>query len=246
MEAKLDKNKIKKSLKITFNVFFYALILLILLFSIANMRVKTTKDIPNIFGKGFLSVQSNSMEGTQKDSFKKGDLIFVRMLNDKRREKLEVGDIITFYGFFYNETTGKSENYLNTHRIVKIINNEGNIVLITQGDRVAETPGRKYGEGGENDDRNYESINLSEAIAVYTGKWNKFGTTMDYLQSPTGFGLFIVLPTVLILAIEAYFLISNVLKLNREKMEKEFKLKDEELRKQIMEELKKEQESQNK
>lgn len=238
MESKFTKENVWKVSKIALNVLFYVIIVLILLFAIANMKVKTTKDIPNIFGKGFLSVQSDSMTGNEEDSFNEGDLIFVRMLNDKRREKLEVGDIITFYGSFYNEQTGKRDVFLNTHRIVEITStNDGKKVFITQGDKVAGIAGRKYGEGGENDDKNYESLFAEEAIAVYTGVWRGAGDTLDFLQSPTGFGLFIVLPAVLILIVEAYFLIRNVLRMNKEKLEKEFKDKDEEMRKRIMEEL---------
>lgn len=244
MANKLTKEQVVKISKISLNVLFYVVIVMILMFAIANMRVKTTADVPNLFGGGFLSVQSDSMDGSQDNSFKKGDLIFVRMLNDKRREKLEVGDIVTFYGSVYDAAMNKRIMFLNTHRIVEITETiDGEKVLITQGDKVAEMPGRKYGEGGENDDHNYESLFVTDAIAVYRSKWSGTGKTLDYLQSPTGFGLFIVLPAVIILIVEAYFLIRNVLRLNKEKMEKEFQEKDEEMRKQILEELKKEQEA---
>lgn len=243
MESKLTKEKVIRGTKITLNVIFYVVIVLILLFAIANMRVKTDRDIPNILGRGFLSVQSDSMEGHLEDSFSEGDLIVVRMLNDKRREELKVGDIVTFYGAFYNDKTDKREVFLNTHRIVKVsVMNDGTRVFITQGDRVAEQAGKKYDEGGENDDRYYETIYASEAIAVHTKTWAKAGATLDYLRSPVGFGIFIVVPAVLILIVEAYFLIRNVLKMNKDKMEKEFKDKDEALRQQIMEEILKQQE----
>lgn len=243
MENKLTKERVLRISKITLNVFFYVVIVLILMFAIANMKVKTTADIPNIFGRGFLSVQSDSMKGSQEDSFDKGDLIFVNILNDKERAELKVGDIVTFYGSFYNEETGRRDNFLNTHRIVEISYDADNeMILVTQGDKVAEMAGRKYGEGGENDDKNYESLFASEAIAVYTGSWSGAGETLDYLRSPAGFGIFIVLPAVLILIVEAYFLIKNVLRMNKEKLDKEYQEKDEEMRRRIMEELKQQQE----
>lgn len=242
MENKLTKEQVLKITKITLNVLFYVVIVFILLFAIANMKVKTTGDIPNIFGSGFLSVQSDSMDGNQEDSFKQGDLIFVNMLNDKERAELEVGDIVTFYGSFYNETTKQRDTFLNTHRIVEIsYTDTDEMVLVTQGDKVAEMAGRKYGEGGENDDTNYESLFASEAIAVHKSTWGGAGNTLDFLRSPVGFGVFIVIPAVLILIVEAYFLIKNVLKMNKEKMEKEYQAKDEAMRKQIMEELKQQQ-----
>ena len=246
MENKLTKEKVLRISKITLNLLFYVVIVLLLLFAIANMKVKTNGDIPNVFGRGFLSVQSNSMDGSEEDSFKQGDLLIVNMLNDKEREELKVGDIVTFYGSFYNEQTKRRDNFVNTHRIVDILyNSENEKVLVTQGDWVADQAGRKYGEGGENDDKNYESIFASEAIAVHESTWSGAGKTLDFLQSPVGFGLFIVLPAVIILIVEAYFLIRNVLRVNKEKMEKEFQEKDEPMREQIKAELLKEQELAN-
>lgn len=232
------KETIIKVSKIVLNVLFYAFVLLILLFAIANTKVKTTADFPNIFGTGFLSVQSNSMDGDEKDSFKQGDLIFVNVLNDKERDALKVGDIVTFYGMFYSESEGKQVRALNTHRIVEV----GESYFVTQGDWVAKQPGRKYDPNIINDENNYEIINKKEALAVHKSTWRSAGKTLDYLQTSTGFGLFIVLPTVLILGVEGFFLVKNILKINQEKMEEKFKQKDEEMRKQIMEELKKEQE----
>lgn len=241
MEGKLTKQNVKKGLTIGLNVLFYVVIVLILMFAIANMRVKTTRDIPNLFGTGYFSVQSDSMDGDFEDSFKQGDLIIVKMLNDKQKEDLEFGDIITFYGSFYNEATGRRENIVNTHRIVDIKEIDGEKVFVTQGDKLAKMPGRKYGEGGETDDRNYETVMARDVIGVHKSTWKGAGKTLDFLRTPTGFGLFIVLPAVIILIVEAYFLIRNVLIINKEKMEKEYKERDEELRRKILEELKQEQ-----
>ena len=70
----------RKVLTITLNSLFYVIIVVLLIFSLANIKVKKENDIANVFGVGFLSVQSNSMLGDQEDSFEKGDMIFVKML----------------------------------------------------------------------------------------------------------------------------------------------------------------------
>lgn len=241
MEGNLSKVNVRKILSITLNVFFYLVIFLILLFAIANMRVKTVKDIPNLFGTGFFSVQSDSMDGVEPTSFKKGDLIVVKMLKDNQKDDLQVGQIITFYGAFYNENTGRRDIMVNTHRIVDIKEIGGEKVYITQGDKVANMPGRKYGQGGEFDDRNYESIYAKDIIGVHKSTWKGAGKTLDYLRSPIGFLLFVVIPAVIILIIEAYYLVRNILRINKEKLEKQYKQRDEELRKKILEELKQEQ-----
>ena len=230
---------IKKVLFIVLNVLFYSFILLMLLFAIANIKVKRTDDIPNIFGRGFLSVQSDSMNGNRDDSFKKGDLIFVKMLDEDDMEKLNVGDVITFYD---TDLTA-----LNTHRIV----DKDPGVFIVQGDLVALDDNRKYDPDGENDSNYYQAISYNEVKALHLSTWGGAGSTYDFIVD--NFEWTIVLPVALIVILEIVLLVRNILSLNnaklKEKYEKE-KLEDlgdleaakEEMRKQILEELKKEQE----
>ncbi|MDR4969206.1 MAG: S24/S26 family peptidase, partial [Acholeplasmataceae bacterium] len=95
MEKK-NTQVVKRVFKIVFNTIFYSMIALLIGFSIATMKIKSEDNIANIFGAGFLSVQSDSMEGDLKDSFFKGDMVFVNMLNDQTRKELQVGDIVTY------------------------------------------------------------------------------------------------------------------------------------------------------
>lgn len=91
-----SKFKIKNVLKIAGNVLFYTLIVLLLLFSISNLSIKSNKDIANIMGRGFLPVISDSMEGNNPDSFNKGSLVLVKLLSESDKDELQVGDVITF------------------------------------------------------------------------------------------------------------------------------------------------------
>ena len=67
MENKVEVKKCKKDtiisvLKVVGNVVFYAVIVTLLLFSIMNINAGSKNGgFPHIFGKGFLSVQTNSM-----------------------------------------------------------------------------------------------------------------------------------------------------------------------------------------
>ena len=69
----LDKNEEKKTktpkeitilvLKIVGNVIFYGVLILLFIISIANINAGGSKGLPNIFGKGFLTVEdTKSME----------------------------------------------------------------------------------------------------------------------------------------------------------------------------------------
>jgi len=205
------------------------------------MKVKRDDDIPSIFGMGFLSVQSDSMKGNEEDSFAKGDLLFVNISNDKERNALEVGDIVTFW-----DTKIRA---LNTHRVVKIQDN----IIFTQGDQVAITYPDKVFDPDVlvNDENFYEIMTRDEILAVHTSTWRGAGKALEFLQSPVGFAVFIVLPTFLVLVYEGILLARNILSINKAKMEakhqEDMKLVQEQLEKEkealrakIMEEMKQE------
>lgn len=212
---------VKKVLSIVFNVLFYAFLVLLFVFAISNIRSKKN-NIPNIFGVGYLTAQSGSMTGT----FEKGDNIWVHIANEKRINNLKVGDIITFYDATISESisqTGGEDDgtYLNTHRIVDIVENaDGSKTYICQGDYVKKTfPGAVYSK--DNPNNAYLQFVIKDDIkAVYIKNMGKGLTgVFKFAKSSLGFGLCIVLPTALLLVYEVVMLIRNILTLNKEKME---------------------------
>lgn len=236
MEATKKTFSPKKVLFIVLNVFFYVIIFLLLLFSIANIRAKSVDDIPNVFGIGFLSVQSDSMNGSNPDSFNKGDLIFVKIVSDKDIEKLEVGDVISFYDMELKD--------FNTHRIVET----GDDYFVTQGDLAASDPATRYQPGQQNDPNTYELISKNQVKSVYLSKWKGAGKPYDFIVK--NFLWMIVLPVALLVILEVVLLVRNILRMNEEKMKEKYAKAsieelDEEtkerLRKELLEELKKEQ-----
>lgn len=237
----------KKVVLISLNVLFYIFIAFLLIFAIANISSKKNNNIPNIFGYGFLNVITDSMDGNREDSIKVGDMIIVKIANEKRIEKLEINkSIITFYD---EELKG-----LNTHRLVNIKNNDqGQPVYYTQGDKVeVKDPNQVYKDDGNY----YENVELHSAkdiLAVYSGKISGAGKVLAYLQTKAGFGLCIVLPTALLLIFEAYLLIRNLFAYNKQKLvaemeangqnkNNEFDLEEEKrkIREELLAELKKE------
>lgn len=232
-----NKN-IKIALKISGNVIFYVIILLLLLFSIANLSVKTNSDVANILGRGFLPVVSDSMSGNKEDSFNKGDLVFVKLISDDEKENLEIGQIVTFYDL--------SLAALNTHRIVDL----GNGFIVTQGDKANSIA--PYRSGEDNSGIQYEIVAFENIKAVSTGHIGGVGSAINYLQTPVGFALFVILPVVLLLAYQGFVLTKTLLAVNKEKIEAQhatdkealLEAEKERIRKELLEELKKEQEKQ--
>ena len=226
-ENKKPTNKGILALKIVLNVLFYALIIFLFLFSIMNIRGGNgTKDFPNIFGWGFLSVQSDSMERDPSKTiypewndyaiggFSKGDLLNVRKINQNDVENLKVGDVITY------EWAIGSQPVLNTHRIVDITRDANGKVdrLYTQGDKVAQTA--KYnpkisGAAGESLADTYEIVRPVAVKGIVTSVNSGVGNFLDFLQKNW---LFIfVIPIIVLLVFEVFLVVRNIMILRGEK-----------------------------
>lgn len=220
---KVKQNRI---MSITFNVIFYVIIAALLVFSIMTIRSSKVNSIPNVFNKGYVSVQTDSMdaempswvpEGKAKP-FKANTLLFINVLNDDKRQELEVGDVVTFYD--------SNLEALNTHRIKEVIKQGDTITkVITQGD--------KY----QDDDSKTEEVLVSHIYAIHNGaRIGKVGWLFIKLQQKWVFLVFIIIPVFIVLVIQAIFTFRIIFK---DRLEKE-KAKTEDLIEQrIQEELEK-------
>ena len=228
MLEQIQDKKWFKITKLVVNIVFYALIVVLVLFSIANINKKDEYSVPSLFGKGFTTVVTPSMDGSQKDSFTEDDLIFLSVVTeknaDRKLKKVEVGSIITFKYW-----SDEARNYiLNTHRVVDIVEVNGETLYITQGDKVAEmNDSYKY-----NADRDWDSelglsnekcemVSDDDIRGIYTGKWNGFGKAFKFLQTSNGFLLCVVLPIALFFVIELLLLVLNFMKIKQEKRDKQ-------------------------
>ncbi len=218
------KQKVFKYLGIAGNVLFYLLLLVLLLFSISNLSVRSEKDLPNIFGKGFVSILSGSMEGEEKDNFPTGSLVFIDILSQTQKENLEVGQIVVFY-----------DNVQRIHIIHRIKTISGN-TIVTQGDVNA----RLYGDfDGTNFDPNMqlEASDIDDIIGRYTGHWTGVGQFIQEVRTPNGLVLWVILPLFLLFTFEAVVLVRYLIKRNKDKLELKYAAEKEVLRKELEQEL---------
>lgn len=222
----MEKNVWKRITSSVFNVLFYMTIVLMLIFSVANMKIRAENDIAHIFKTGFLSVQSNSMAGEEVNSFHQGDLVFVNMLSDQEKMSLDIGTVVTFYDHQIKS--------FNTHRIVDIYVINDEVHYITQGDAVSEP--------------DQTPLYYQDVIATYQDKLTGLGTTLDYVQSSSGFLLVIILPVLIILIIEGTLLAKHAMQHHKTRFEEKFRaierqamsdleLEKERIRQQIISEL---------
>lgn len=220
-----------KILKIASLSIFYIIIGILLLFSIATLSKKREDDIPNIFGIGFLAVdeRADSMVGSNKDSFNPGDLVFVKVIKKNKRSEINLeklyheNAVVSFYDY--------NIKAINTHRVIeydKVTN-----TIRTQGDNKPE-PDSFY-------------LNASDIIGVYNGKIKGLGKTVHFMQTPLGFALTAVLPMLILLVYNGYVLIKNIYTAKEVKLKETLLQNQEEererLKKELLEELKRQAES---
>ena len=194
------KSNGRKIISVIGNVIFYTFILVLLLFSIVNLSAKKEDDVPTLFGRGFVTVLSDSMNGDKKDSFKEGALVFGKDLNDEDKENFKVGDVVVFWGQLSVDDPNQKAHII--HRIIKI---EGNNIT-TQGDspRNANTT---------------ETNDISRIKALATSHINGLGKPINYLRTSTGFAIFILLPLFVLLVVQVIVLVKNIVVRNRLKEE---------------------------
>ncbi len=230
-EPMTTKQKVFLGLRIAFNVVFYALIIFLFLFSLMNIRGGNgTTNFPNIFGKGFVSVRSDAISMQRDEALKNewpsewsnykigginpGDLLNEDVVNEGNAKNLKVGDVITFY-----DSRIKA---LDTHRIVDIRTEEdGTLVFTTQGDNIAQTT--KYNKNWSPAEMEInksagifeDAILVSNIRGVVTGVNSGAGKVLDTIQKNW---LFIfVIPIIVLLVIEIFLVVRNIMLLRGEK-----------------------------
>ncbi len=209
------KEKTQKIVGIVVNVLIWIFVAFSVLTTIFVIVAQNNKDgVPELFGKSFITIQSDSME----DTYSKGDLVFLTKMDDKeKREKLKPEMIVTF-----RADLDKDGDYeLNTHRI-KQINGEA---ITTQGDK----------EGAPMD----SDISYGDILGVCTekGKIKSLGGVLDFMRSSLGFFLCVVLPMLLFFLYELYNFISLMMERKMEKAAVSVETEEEIKRKAIEEYL---------
>ena len=258
-------NKVIFGLKIAGNVIFYAVIILLLIFSIMNINAGSSNGgFPNIFGKGFLAVKTESMErdtgsGSGVPSYyddysigeiKKNDLVYEKVLNSKSINNLKVGDVITFFD--------PSIKALNTHRIVYILEEDGKRVCIyAQGDKSVSLYG-KFDLDNVDQKKNQNLISSGEVQEITSDNFSNIKGIVTGVKSGAGKVIlniqqnwlwYFVLPVLVFLLIEIFMVVKNIMDLkgakqkaelasNKEVMMADLEAQKEEMRKQILAELK--------
>lgn len=170
----MNKERVKAGKVATIVMIVVAVLLLPILIINLTLIIKGSIDKdtpPDIFGIAPLAVTSGSMEGDNPDSFGKGALIFIKMLDDSEKQNLKENDVVCF----------KTDGIFVTHRIVSVVSGEnGEIVtVVTRGDANNTTDG---------------AIPVENILGICKGSVEGLGNFALFLQTPAGFLVFIGVP----------------------------------------------------
>ncbi len=172
----MKKTGIKRFLSITGSI----LITLVFALSAAVFVIAVStkgSGVPNIFGVSFLRVTTGSMAPV----YSVGDLIFAKEVD---AGALAVGDIISFYS---DDPTIK--DIPNTHRIAEIIkNDDGSLSFITKGDA--------------NSEKDEYPVSADRIIGRVEGKIYGVNRIINFFQSDFKFFIFLLVPVIVIAALE--------------------------------------------
>lgn len=168
--------KREKSDKIALIVMIVIIVLLLPILAVnLTLIVKGSihKDTPpDIFGIAPLAVTSGSMDGDQEGSFKKGALIFVKLLDDENKENLKEGEVITYLS---------ADNVYVTHRIITI-------------NREQDGRARSYITQGDANDSTDGAVAVSQVVGICVGSVNGLGDFAMFMQTPMGILVFVGIP----------------------------------------------------
>ncbi|MBQ9461937.1 MAG: signal peptidase I [Clostridia bacterium] len=180
----------KKVLKILANIAAWLIVIFALLVTILVFSSTNNNGVPQLFGLIPMTVESPSMRPT----FEQGDLIITKQIDDPTT--LQEGDVISFW------TIIDGQKVKNTHRIVRIENNNGVLSFITRGDN------------------NPIDDEMPTYPADIIGKWTGVsmggaGNIVAFLRTRLGFFICILIPMVLFFLFELYKFIVTVVRVRR-------------------------------
>lgn len=187
-----------KILKRIGSILLDALIVIVFIVSIlvvaSTVTSKTAGGQSNIFGYTINSVQTDSM----KDAIDQGDLVISKLITEENREEIDLKeeDIVSYYDAY--------EKKLITHRIIEV-RGEGNT--------------RTYTTKGDNAPAPDVPITINDIESVYVFKIPFLGSFIDFLKTPFGFIICLVIPLLAFIAFQAYKLVTLYLKSKKLELE---------------------------
>ncbi|MGN1044106.1 MAG: signal peptidase I [Acutalibacteraceae bacterium] len=179
----MTDNKIKQQILTVVGIALCVILIPMLIIN-CTLLIKgwTNNDkVPSVFGYSPMIVLTDSMTGSNNDSFNGGDLIFIKTVE---AEEVKKGDVISFFDPTGNGTT------ITSHRVVEVINENGKISFKTKGDN--------------NNTEDKLLVPSENLVGAYTGfRIAGAGNIAMFMQTPWGLIICVIVPIILLIAWDA-------------------------------------------
>lgn len=186
-KGEIMKNVLKKIGSVLVDVLIVIVFIISTLVVIASVTANRTGGQPSVMGYVFSSVQTDSMQGT----INKGDFVVGKLIDSNT--EIKEGDIISFYDYL------EGKQIVVTHTVVEVLG--------------ADTNDPGYITKGDNEERADEVVKTRKTVqSVYKFRIPFLGGFIDFLKTPFGFIICLVIPLLAFIAFQAYKLISLYLK----------------------------------
>lgn len=182
----------------------YVILMVLFAFSVAQLKVKREDDLAHLFGIGFLTVAHEDMASEEEGYFSSDDLLMIRMLDHEEKNNLREGDIVVTYDLL-------SRDFI-AHRIQSVSLTEDALYYLTQGDLSEEMD---------------QPIRSTDVIGIKVSHLPNLASVYNYIQSPKGFALMILLPVILCWIGASILLVRTLLIYHRKNLERTFILRAE-------------------
>ncbi|MGN1119637.1 MAG: signal peptidase I, partial [Oscillospiraceae bacterium] len=180
----------KNVLKNIVSVLSWIILIFALIATVFAFTADRSSGVTSVFGFIPMTVESDSMAPT----FSKNDLIIDREIEDVTA--LQEDDVITFW------TLINGQRVRNTHRIIEVSRENGNISFTTKGDN--------------NDAKDTLRVYPADIIGKWDGlKLAGFGAVINFLRTQLGFCICVIVPLVLFFLFELYKLIVVIVEIKR-------------------------------
>ncbi len=171
----------KKILKWIGNIIIAILLIMVIISGYSMLTTRNNPSkVPSIIGFKPLAVLSGSM----RPVLQPGDMVVVKNTN---YEDIEIGDVITYR---------VNSNTLVTHRVIEIVEDNKKILFKTQGDA--------------NNVEDSKLVSTEQLIGVMAFNIPKGGYVANFIRSPKGFILLILVPLIFLVGGEFKTILSKM------------------------------------
>lgn len=179
---------LKKIGSVVVDVLIVIVFIVSILVVVASITAKRENGQANVFGYTVNSVQTDSME----PKINEGDLVVSKLVTDKNKNdiKLDAGKIVSFYTELDN-----GQKILITHRIYEVRDAGNTRIYTTWGDNRESAPAPDT------------PMTINEIESVYLFKIPVMGHFIDFLRTPLGFIICLVVPLLVFIGWQGYKLI---------------------------------------